>query len=179
MAWRKLCNSVDSSRLRTGRSKGGPMRQKCCISQAGQAVVEFTLGFLLFLMVFYAIVEFAHLFYTRVNLNHALSEAGRYMITGQGIDASGSDPEARLTMIKQKFCRNLIATGLSCTDIDTHFEVTCIGGCTQPAGGPGQTVTLTATFQKSWFTGLFDSLMGGPVTLTTSTTWKNEPFLTT
>jgi Flp pilus assembly protein TadG len=136
-----------------------------------------TFSFLIFMMVFFAIVEFSHLFYTRVNLQHALSEAGRYMITGQGIDLSGTDPNARLATIQNKFCQNLIATGLSCADLVSDMTVTCPGGCAQPAGGPGQTVTLTATYTKPWFTGLFNHLLPAPPLLTSSTTWVNEVYM--
>jgi Flp pilus assembly protein TadG len=147
--------------------------------ERGQAVVETTFSFLLFMMVFFGIVEFSHLFYTKVNMQHALSEAGRYMVTGQGIDLSGTDPNARLTIIKNKFCQNLIATGLSCADLDSHMTVTCAGGggCAQPAGGPGQTVTLTAFYEKPWFTGLLNHILPVPVMLTASTTWVNELYM--
>lgn len=146
-------------------------------SHRGQAVVEFSLVALLFFMVFFAIVEFSHLFYTELTLQHALREAGRYSVTGQGIDPSGTDPNARLTAIQNKFCQNLIGTGLSCATIASNFNVTCAGagGCTQAAGGPGQTVTLTATFQKPWFTGF----LGTPITFTLKTTWRNEPSFMT
>jgi Flp pilus assembly protein TadG len=155
------------------------MSLKSIRDQRGQAIVETTLSFLIFMMVFFAVVEFSHLFYTRVNLQHALSEAGRHMITGQGIDLSGADPNARLATIQNKFCQNLIATGLSCTDLVSAMTVTCAGGsgCSQPGGGPGQTVTLTATYTKPWFTGLFNHLLGTPPTLTSSTTWVNEVYM--
>jgi Flp pilus assembly protein TadG len=146
-------------------------------SEKGQTVVEFTFVALFFFMLIFAIVEFSHLFYTRLTLQHALSEAGRFMITGQGIDISGKDPNARLTVIKNKLCEKLIGTGLSCADLDSHLSVDCPGGCTQTAGGAGQTVTVTVTFEKHWFTALFHNISGGPVSLTVSTTWKNEPYL--
>ncbi len=145
--------------------------------QRGQAVVEITFSFIIFMMVFFGIVEFSHLFYTRVNMQHALSEAGRYMVTGQGLDLTGMDPNARLTIIKNKFCQNLIGTGISCAAIQSGMTVTCAGGCTSPAGGPGQTVTLTAFYAKPWFTGLFNYLLPVPVTLTASTTWVNEQYM--
>jgi Flp pilus assembly protein TadG len=148
--------------------------------QRGQAVVETTLSFILFMMVFYAVVEFSHLFYTKVNLQHAVSEAGRYMITGQGLDLSGTNPNARLAAVENRFCQNLIATGLSCANVASHFTVTCVGGCSQPAGGPGQTVTLTVTFTKPWLTAFFNNiipLLPQGITLTANTTWKNEQYL--
>jgi Flp pilus assembly protein TadG len=137
-----------------------------------------TFSFIIFMMVFFGIVEFSHLFYTRLNVQHALSEAGRYMVTGQGIDLSGTDPNARLATIKDKFCDNLIATGLSCANLQSAMTVACAGGaCAQPAGGPGQTVTLTATYEKPWFTGLFNHILPVPVTFTASTTWVNELYM--
>jgi Flp pilus assembly protein TadG len=140
--------------------------------------VEMTFSFIIFMMVFFGIVEFSHLFYTRLNVQHALSEAGRYMVTGQGIDLSGTDPNARLATIKDKFCDNLIATGLSCANLQSAMTVACAGGaCAQPAGGPGQTVTLTATYEKPWFTGLFNHILPVPVTFTASTTWVNELYM--
>ena len=144
-------------------------------SEKGQTVVEFSLVVLLLFSLIFAIVEFSHLFYTELTLQHALREAGRYSVTGQGIDPSGADPNARLTAIRNKFCQNLIGTGLSCATIASNFILSCPGGCTGSAGGaaggPGDTVVLTATFQKPWFTGLF----GSPITFTLKTTWKNEP----
>ena len=146
--------------------------------QTGQGVVEITFGILFFYTTLMAIVEFSHLMYTKVNLQHAVSEAGRYMITGQGIDNTGKDPNARLKVVQNTFCDNLVATGLNCTTstVSSHLSVTCIGGCAQPAGGPGQTVTLTATFTKPWFTGMFNYLLPGPLNLTARTTWKNETY---
>ncbi len=144
----------------------------------GQAVVEFTFGFILFYMILMSIVEFSHLLYTKINLQHAVSEAGRYMITGQGLDHTGTDPNARLTAVQGKFCNHLVATGLSCADVASHFSVNCAGGtCSAPAGGPEQTVTLTVTYVKPWFTGLFNYLVPTPATLVAKTTWKNEKYL--
>lgn len=147
-------------------------------SETGQAVVEFTLGFILFYMILMAIAEFSHLLYTKINLQHAVSEAGRYMITGQGLDLTGNDPNGRLKQVQNKFCNNLIATGLSCQNVGSHFAVSCAGGtCSAPAGGPEQTVTLTVTYEKPWFSGLFNYLVPTPATLVAKTTWKNEKYL--
>ena len=142
----------------------------------GQSAVEFTLGFLLLYTVIMAVVEFSHMFYTKTTLQHAIAEAGRFMITGQGIDHTGIDPNARLQKVQDKFCNNLIATGLSCANVSSHLTLTCVGGCAQPAGGPGQTVTLTATYSRAWFTGMFNHLLP-TITLVANTTWKNEVYM--
>ena len=144
---------------------------------AGQSAVELTFGFLFFYTVLMAIVEFSHMLYTKITLQHAIAEAGRYMITGQGTDFSGDNPNARLQAVQNKFCNNLVATGLSCTNVSSHLTLSCLGGCAQAAGGPGQTVTLTATYAKIWFTGMFNYFLPSPVTLSANTTWKNEPYM--
>ena len=149
----------------------GQLRRQC-----GQGVVEFTLGFLLFYTVLMAIVEFSFMFYTKITLQHALSEAGRYMVTGQGMDLTHVNPNARLQAVQNKFCNNLVATGISCTNVASHLTVTCVGGCAAPAGGPSQTVTLTASYTRSWFTGMFNHMLP-PLTLSANTTWKNEPYM--
>ena len=138
-------------------------------SKRGQSVVEFTLAAPLFFVAFYAIVEFSHLFYLRVAVQHALDEAGRYMSTGQG--QSLTDANARLSAIKNVFCSNLVATGIACpTAGDSAFSLNPLSG-----GGPGDPVTITLTFSKPFFTGFFGL---NPIPLTVSTTYQNEPYIT-
>ncbi len=93
----------------------------------GQAVVELTLGFLLFFTMFMAIVEFSHLLYTKVTLQHALRTAGRYMVTGNtGTDSNGN-LIPRDQMIHDVFCANVIATGLQCPTLASgSFTFTCL-----------------------------------------------------
>ena len=143
----------------------------------GQSAVELTFGFLFFYTVLMAIVEFSHMLYTKITLQHALSEAGRYMVTGQGQDLTNVNPNARLQAVQNKFCNNLVATGFSCANVASHMTVTCVGGCSAPAGGASQTVTLTANYSRTWFTGMFNSILPSPVNLTANTTWKNEPYM--
>lgn len=158
------------------------MRQKCCVSQTGQAVVEMTLGFLLFLMIFFAIVEFAHLLYTKVTLQHAFRESGRYMVTGRTEKDPLDNDLPRPEVIRNVLCANLIATGLRCPDVG-QFTFTCFDdkglevACAEPAGGPEQTVMVSATFAKPAHTPLFTNFFPQRgVQFQLSTTWKNEPF---
>jgi len=144
--------------------------------EKGQSVVEFALVFPIFALVFFAIVGFSHLFYGKLTLQHALHEAGRYMVTGR--TESGLD---RTAAIQSVFDQNLIGTGLSCPDIGPQFNFSYSGcaeadGFCDDAGGAGQTVKVTASFTKPWFMMLFDAFSEGGITLTVSTTWKNEPF---
>jgi Flp pilus assembly protein TadG len=149
-------------------------------SNKGQAVVEMTFGFLLFFTMFMAIVEFSHLLYAKVTLQHALGTAGRYMVTGRtGQDSSGSDI-SRDQMIHNVFCANVIAAAVPCPNIGANFEFTCLdngGVCLQPGGGPEQTVTVTVRLAKPTLMPFFSRFFpAGGVPFQLSTTWKNEPF---
>ena len=80
------------------------MSLKSIRGQRGQAVVELTFAFLIFMTIFYAIIEFSHLLYTKVSLQNALRSAGRYMVTGRtGQDGSGNNIP-RDQMIHNIFC---------------------------------------------------------------------------
>ncbi len=149
-------------------------------SRHGQAVVELTFAFLLFFTMFMAIVEFSHLLYTKLTLQHALRTAGRYMITGNtGTDSNGN-PIPRDQMIHDVFCANVIATGLQCPSLGTAFTFSCVGApCTAPGGGPDQTVLVTVNLTKPAMTPIGSEFFpSGGVPFTLSTTWKNEPWPT-
>ena len=156
----------------------------------GAVVLEAAVAFPVFLMLVMGIIEFAHLSYTKANLQFALTEACRYMVTGQGM-GSPANPALRMTVIENRFCQNLMGTGLPCTNVSAHFTVTCVNpsvctspgpvscaaGCTQPAGGPGQTVTVSVSFTKNWIGRWFARLFPRTSSLSAKSTWKNEPYM--
>ena len=154
----------------------------------GQAVVEFTFGFIIFLSFFMAIVEFSHLLYAKVTLQHGLRTAGRYMITGRTQMNQQGNPLPRDQVIHGAFCANVIAAGVQCPALGTSdFIFACLPtgtACTQPGGGPNQTVLVTVNVRKPtlmpFFSQFFpvdaNGVRGVPLQL--STTWKNEPFPT-
>lgn len=151
------------------------MQMKC---QRGQAVVEMTFAFLIFMSIFYAIVEFSHLLYTKVSLQNALRTAGRYMVTGRtGQDVNGNNIP-RDQMIHDVFCANVFAVGIQCPNIGPNFQFTCLDGTgCPPGGGPDQTVMVTLTLSKPALVPFFSQFFpSGGVTFTLSTTWKNEPY---
>jgi len=145
-------------------------------SEKGQSTVEFGLVAILFFTLLLGVIEFSNAYYTKLTLQYALSEAGRYMVTGQGY--SSSNPTARGDAIHKKFCDKFIGTSVPCPPIGPNFTFTCYQGdvgapCSPNGGKPGDTVVVTATIVKPRLTGLF----GTDVTFTSSTTWKNENYL--
>jgi Flp pilus assembly protein TadG len=145
-------------------------------------MVEMTFGFLLFFALFMAIVEFSHLLYSKLTLQHALRTAGRYMITGKTGTSGAGTQIPRDQMIHQVFCNNVIAAGVQCPALGTsNFQFACVGSpCTQPGGGPDQTVIVTVNLSKPTLMPFFSRFFPtGGVPFQLSTTWKNEPFQTT
>jgi hypothetical protein len=143
--------------------------------QRGQAVVELTFAFLIFMTLFYAIIEFSHLLYTKVSLQNALRSAGRYMITGQiqtGVP--------RNEVIHNVFCSNLFAVGIPCPALGSNFQFTCLDPPPATAcsgGGPDQTVMVTVNLTKPALIPFFSQFFpAGGVPFTLSTTWRNEPY---
>jgi Flp pilus assembly protein TadG len=147
--------------------------------QRGQAIVELTFSFLIFMTIFYAIIEFSHLLYTKVSLQNALRSAGRYMVTGRtGQDGSGTDIP-RDQMIHNIFCSNLFAVGIPCPS-GSDFQFICLDPPPATAcsgGGADQTVMVTVNLTKPALIPFFSQFFPtGGVPFTLSTTWKNEPY---
>jgi Flp pilus assembly protein TadG len=138
----------------------------------GQAATELALALPIFLLVFVAVIEFSHLFYVRLTLEHALREAGRFMVTGKSVVDSDGNPVPRcstsaMNAVEQIFQSSLLGTGSGLQSL-TVTPADC--------GGPGQSVTLRAQFTKPFFTMMFDRIVPGGVPFDLSITWVNEPF---
>jgi Flp pilus assembly protein TadG len=140
-----------------------------------------TFGFLIFFVFFMAIVEFSHLLYAKVTLQHALRTAGRYMITGRTKQNQQGNPRPRDEVVNEVFCANVIAAGVQCPPLGPDFQFVCVGGaCTEPGGGPEQTVTVTVNLRKPTLMPFFSQFFpSGGVPIQLGTTWKNESFPTT
>ena len=157
------------------------MRLNVLRKKGGQAVVEMTFGFLIFFTIFMSIVEFSHLLYAKVTLQHALRSAGRYMVTGQTKKDGGGIDIPRDQMVRTVFCANVIAAGVVCPPLGDDFKIECLPtpgtACTKPGGGSTQTVMVTVKLAKPSLMPFFSQFYPtGGVPFTLSTTWKNEPF---
>ncbi len=151
----------------------------CIFRKNGQAAVEMTVGFLIFFTLFMGIAEFSHLLYSKVTLQHALRSAGRYMVTGKTNTGGDGLPIPRDQMVHDVFCNNIIAAGVPCPALGTsNFQFACLSAaCSQPGGGPNQTVVVTVNLSKPALMPFFSRFFpSGGVPFQLSTTWKNEPF---
>jgi Flp pilus assembly protein TadG len=141
-----------------------------------------TFGFLLFFSLFMAIVEFSHLLYAKVTLQHALRTAGRYMVTGN-TGMNNGNPIPRDQMVHDVFCANTVAAGVRCPALGPNFKFTCPekpnGTCTTAGGAPDETVMVTVNLSKPTLMPFFSKFFpAGGVSFQLSSTWKNEPFST-
>jgi hypothetical protein len=67
---------------------------------------------------------------------------------------------------------------LQCPSLGPNFTFVCLDApCSQPAGGPNQTVIATVTLHKHSLTPFFSQFFSAAgVTFQITSTWKNEPF---
>ncbi len=144
-----------------------------------------TFAFMLFFSIFMAVVEFSHLLYAKVTLQHALRTAGRYMVTGQTTKDQNNVDIPRDKKVHDVFCANVIEAGVVCPDLGPNFVFKCPelplpSNCTTPGGAAGQTVLVTVTVYKPPLFPFFRSFFSANgIKLDMSTTWKNEPFVNT
>ncbi len=148
-------------------------------SDSGQTMVETAFCATIFLLFMFGTISLGYLYYTKVTLQNAVRQAARYAITGNcssgncldGGQGSGDRLNTIINTVTQ-YSFNLNPTVMvSCTGTCPGYS----GSGTENAGGPGDTVQITATYTWSpvfimkWFP-------SGGYTYTVSSTFKNELF---
>lgn len=135
--------------------------------------MEFALVAPMFFLLFFAVFDFARLFYAEMTLQNAVRQAGRYAVTGN----HRPDPKhagqnlSRVNSIIQ--VAQQAAMGLSVSKI----QVSSAGGGSGSAGGPGDTVTISLTTELQLMTPIVAQFFPhGTYTFTVDVSFKNEPF---
>jgi len=130
--------------------------------------VEFAFVIPMVLMLALGTVEMGRHYYVRLTMQHAVSEAARFAVTGNVLADTSGTPLTRAQSITE-----LIRRRASTLNVDVD------GIAIDPAdgGGPGDIVTVTASFGfdfiAPWFRGLVPN---GSLDFSASTALKNEPF---
>ena len=147
--------------------------KRTSVATAGTSILEFALVAPMVLLLVFAVFDFARLFYVEMNLQNAVREAARFGITGNHL----SDPKhpgqtlSRVNSIIQ--VAQQAAIGL---DVST-LQVSSLGGGKGSAGGPGDTLTLSLTFNLQLMTPIVAQFFtNGAYTFTVGVSLKNEPF---
>ena len=145
-------------------------------NDSGQTLVEMAISLSLLLLLVMGTTDFGYLFSTKVTLQNAVRQGGRYAITGQCITGSGGSCSlTRYNSIMQTVQDAALGRLNS-----SQISITCQdygGGCPNGAGGPGDIVTITVTYPYHFMTGLIGAFFPGQsYTITVSSSFKNEIF---
>jgi len=147
-------------------------------SERGQTIVEFALCASLFILFLFAVIDYGFLFYTKMTLQNAVRTAGRYAITGNC--ASGNCYDSHNSGNRLQTILNTVRD--FSFGLNPQVTVVCAGNCSgsygsgvNNAGGPGDTVRITARYIVSPVV-LRRFFPGGIYTVTCSSSYKNETF---
>ena len=156
----------------------------------GAAAVEFALVVLPLVMLIFAILELALVFWLSALMDDALNTAARKIKTGQ-VTAS---TEAAATAFKSVICDEVKLLASDCTtnlavDVRTFATLNAIdssppmiNGVVDPAamtfvpGGPSDVVLVRAYYRWPIFTPGLTMAMGSTRLITATTTFRNEPY---
>ena len=138
-------------------------------STRGQGLVEFALVLPLVVFLFFGVFEFGRFFYSRLTLQHAVSEATRFAVTGNVLPDTLGNPMSRARSIIE-----VIHRSAQTLDVDVG-RVTIVP---PDAGGPGDVVRISAEFTFQFMIPGYTSMFpDGELEFEVSTAMKNEPFI--
>jgi Flp pilus assembly protein TadG len=147
--------------------------------ESGQAMVEVAIGLFLLLVLTMAAIDFGYMFSTKVTLQNAVRQAGRYAMTGRCI--TGSDGSCSKTRYN-----SIVATlqdySLGFLNSNNTGDVTFVctdkgGGCPNQAGGPGDQVTISVAYPYGFLSPLLAAFFPSHAyTVRVSAAFTNEQF---
>lgn len=145
-------------------------------NDSGQTMLEVAISLSLFLLLVLATIDFGYLYSTKVTLQNAVRQGGRYAVTGQCITGTdGTCSQSRYNSIVQT-----VKTASLGMVSSSQISIVCTpngGGCPNSAGGPGDVITITVTYPYNFLSGLVSNFFPGHAyTITVSSAFTNEPF---
>ena len=147
--------------------KGGATIRRVLRRDSGSGMIEYALSVLLFLTMVFSAIDFSFLLFTKLTLQNAARQAGRYAITGQSM--TGLSRYASILSTVQTY-----SLGRATSNNTTVCSASL--GCGS-GGGPQDTVTITITYPYKFITPFVAPFFkNGSYTIVVSTTFKNEPF---
>lgn len=150
--------------------------------QKGAAAVEFSLVSILLFMIVFTIIDFGHLFFTNLTMQHAVREGTRYAVTGNtGLAANQASATARCDAAIEKIREQSMGyydnlnSDVQFGTVDANGNITNIGGggCYNAGDIIVIRVTATAPLMTPWLQAAFG---GQGYQFRVSTTMKNEEF---
>jgi len=140
-------------------------------SSKGANLVETAMVIPLLLLLTFAIIDFASLFYVYLALENGVSQATRYAVTGQF--ANDPDPTLRAQAIRTAMRQATPTLTIS----DGAFNFYNVTKAASGTGGPNDIIRVTVNYGWTAFTPLIRPFFtNGQIQLSVSSTMKNEPF---
>lgn len=146
-------------------------------SSRGANLVEMAAVIPLLLLLTFAIIDFATLFYVYLSLENGVSQATRYAVTGQVMNDPSNPAQllSRDNSIKLAM-RNATPT---LTIPDSAFSFYDVTTSTSGTGNPGDIIRVSIQYVFVPMTPLIRPFFtNGQITFTVSSTMKNEPYPT-
>jgi Flp pilus assembly protein TadG len=150
---------------------------------SGQSSVEFAMVATLFFLLLFAVMDYGWIFFAQMNVQQAVDDGGRFASTGNHTTTTSGGTVTTLSRLQSIIDAIQGEINVPNINVQQNLQVCSVnGGCntnggSAPAGGPGDTVTLTLTTALPLMTPMLAKLFpGGAYTFTASTTFKNEPF---
>ncbi len=126
-----------------------------------------------------AAMDFGYLLSTKLTLQNAVRQAGRYAVTGQCIAGSdGSCTQTRYNSV----VKALQDSSLGMINANNTNDITMVctnkgGGCPNNAGGPGDLVTISISYPYGFLSPILASFFPShSYTIKVGTAFINEPF---
>ncbi len=143
--------------------------------RGGNALVEFALVFIPFLVILLAIFDFSFALYTRGALHNAVREGVRYAITAQTSGGLGHDQSIK-NVVRLNSAGVLSVADEALIGIN-YFLPSCSSGCATMNNGPGNLVIVSVDDYEIPVVGPLSGLgANGPLNITVSAVDKMEPY---
>lgn len=148
-------------------------------NDSGQSLVEVAISLSILVLIALAAVDFGYLFCTKLTLQNAVRQAGRYAVTGQCItDGNGNCSQTRYNSVVQTLQDTSL--GLLGGVHASNINISCTnkgGGCPNSAGGPGDLVTISVSYPYGFLSPLMAPFFPGHAyTIKVGAAFTNEPF---
>lgn len=146
--------------------------------ESGGIAVEVALCCVVLIIFISAIFDFAHMHYARSSLQHAVSQATRFAITGSTV----ADPNEKGKKLSREASIMYLVeriSGISDFEKDDieMYVVQPNGSLVAGAGGPGDVIMVRASYRIAIITpGLAGLFKEGEYAFTCSTRFRNEEF---
>lgn len=140
-------------------------------SHRGQTMVEFAIVAPLFFLLVFALIDYGRLFFTQMEVEEAVQEAGRYASTGN-TQAGFTRLQSIESVLQQS------AASINVPIANIQVSSLSNGNWVQgSAGGPGDTVMIQVTMDLNLLTPMVAQYFpNSKYSFTASTTFQNEPF---